>query len=79
MTSEAKFEDYKFTKISVDNFIKRYRMNNLREDLNKLRKDILYFRQLKIDGVKCACRNPIVGSWIRSFRKRLFYLYNRRD
>ena len=51
MTFKPKFAGYKFTKISVDNFIEKYKMNNPQEDLNKLRKEILYFRQLKIDGV----------------------------
>jgi hypothetical protein len=34
MTFKPKFADYKFTKISVDNFIEKYKMDNPKEDLN---------------------------------------------
>ena len=66
MTFKPKFEGYKFTKISVDNFIEKYKMNNPKEDLTKLKKNILYFKQLKKDGVKCYCGNSlwVIGSAI---------------
>lgn len=66
MTFKPRFANYKFTKISVDKFIEQYKKNNPKEDLSKLRKDILYFRQLKTDGVECACGNQlwVIGSAI---------------
>jgi len=64
MTFKPKFAGYQFTKISVDSFIEKYKLNNSKSDLNKLKKNILYFRQLKKDGVKCSCGNSlwIIGS-----------------
>jgi hypothetical protein len=66
MTFRPTFETYKFTKISVDNFIEKYKMNNPKEDLKQLRNDLLYFKQMKSEGAKCTCGNPIwvIGSAI---------------
>ena len=66
MTFKPQFSGYKFTKISVDAFIKEYKKNNPQEDLTKLRKDLFYFRQLKKEGSKCDCGNPlwVIGSAI---------------
>lgn len=47
MNFKPKFANYKFNKISVDNFIEKYRINNPKASLKELRNDILYFRQLK--------------------------------
>jgi len=33
MTFKPKFANYKFIKIPVDNFIEKYKMNNLQEEL----------------------------------------------
>ncbi len=60
MIFKPKFAGYKFTKIPADNFIENYKINNPKEDLKKLRKDIFYFRQLKIDGLKCDCGNSFL-------------------
>lgn len=59
MNFKLKFTNHKFNTISVDSFIEKYRMTNLKEDLKKLRNDILYFKQVKIDGVKCNCINTL--------------------
>lgn len=66
MTFKPQFAGYKFTKISVDAFIEKYKTDNPQEDLTKLRKDIFYCRQLKKDGSKCDCGNPlwVIGSAI---------------
>lgn len=66
MNFKPKFANHQFTKISVDSFIEKYKINNPKEDLMKLRNDILYFRQLKIEGVNCNCGNSIwvIGSAI---------------
>jgi len=56
----------KFAKISVDDFIEKYKMNNPKEDIKKLRNDLLHFRKLKREGVKCNCGDTIwvIGSAI---------------
>lgn len=66
MNSKPKFAGYKFNKISVDNFIEKFKIDNPRENVKKLRNDLLYFRKLKIQGAKCDCGNPIwiIGSAI---------------
>ena len=66
MNFKPNFSNHKFTKISVDSFIEIYKPNNPQADLKKLRNDILYFRQLKIEGVKCNCGNSlwVIGSAI---------------
>lgn len=66
MTFKPKYAGYLFTKISLDNFIKEYEKANPKDDLNKLRKDLLHFKQLKAEGVKCNCGNSlwIIGSAI---------------
>lgn len=58
--------NYHFTKIPVDNFIKDFKKKNPKEDFDQLRKDLLYFRQLKKNGVKCNCGNAlwVIGSAI---------------
>lgn len=47
MNFKLKFTNHKFNTISVDSFIEKYRMTNSKEDLKKLRNDILYFKQVK--------------------------------
>jgi hypothetical protein len=66
MNFKSKFANNKFNKISIDNFIEKYRRDNPQEDLKKLREDILYFKQLKIQGIKCDCGNSlwVIGSAI---------------
>ncbi len=66
MTFKPKFADFKFTKISVDSFIKKHKTSNPQSDIVELKKDLLYFKQLKEDGEKCKCGNLIwvIGSAI---------------
>ena len=66
MNFKPKFANHKFKKISVDFFIEKYKMNNPKEDLEKLRNDIQYFKELKIGGAKCNCGNSlwVIGSAI---------------
>ncbi|MEX6689349.1 hypothetical protein QTN47_17705 [Danxiaibacter flavus] len=66
MTFKPKSEGYKFTKISIDNFIEKYKMSNPKEDLAQLRRNILHIKQLKKDGIKCDCGNSlwVIGSAI---------------
>jgi len=59
MTFKPKYADFKFTKISIDSFIKEHKTSNPNSDIVELKKDLLYFRQLKEEGEKCKCENPI--------------------
>ena len=66
MNSKPKFANHNFNKISVDSFIEKYKKDNPKEDLKQLKNSILYFKQLKKEGVKCNCGNSIwvIGSAI---------------
>ncbi len=66
MTFRPKFANSNFKKISLDNFLKKYSKDNPGMDSKQLRKDLINFRQLKNDGVKCNCGNDlwIIGSAI---------------
>lgn len=66
MTFKPKFSHHKFTLISIDKFIEQHKRNNPQEDLKKLKKDLLHFRQLKMNGVQCNCGNElwVIGSAI---------------
>jgi hypothetical protein len=66
MNFDSKFASYRFNKISVKNFIEKYKMANPKEDIKKLKGDILYFYELKKQGLACDCGNPIwvIGSAI---------------
>lgn len=66
MSFKPGFADYQFKKISIDKFIEQYKMKNPKEDFKTLKEDLLYFRQLQIEGAKCNCGNPIwvIGSAI---------------
>ena len=66
MTFKPKFGDYNFKTISIDCFIEKFSKVNNENDTIQLRKDLIYFRQLKKEGVKCDCGNDIwvIGSAI---------------
>jgi hypothetical protein len=66
MTFKSKFGNDTFNKISVDNFIKKFKKKNPKEDFNRLKKDLLHFKQLKTQGETCNCGNElwIIGSAI---------------
>lgn len=57
---------YKFVPVTIDRFIEKHKLKNPKEDLKKLRSDLLYFKQLKLKGEKCNCGNSIwiIGSAI---------------
>ncbi len=61
MTFKPKYANFKFTKISVDSFIEKHKTSNPNSDIVELKKDLLYFRQLKEDGEVCKCGDQI---WI---------------
>jgi len=60
------FATGKFNKISIDNFLEKYKLSNPKEDITKLKKSIIEFRKLKAAGVKCNCGGSlwIIGSAI---------------
>ena len=64
MNFKPGFTAHEFVKITIDHFIEKHKLKNPKEDLKKLRSDLLYFRQLKLNGEKCNCGNPlwIIGS-----------------
>ena len=66
MIFNINFANLNFVKISMDNFIEKHKTSNPQTDITKLRKDLLHFRQLKINDVECNCGNPIwiIGSAI---------------
>jgi hypothetical protein len=58
------FEPYKFILISIDSFIEKQRINDPKIDTVQLKKDLLHFRKLKADGIKCNCGDElwVIGS-----------------
>ncbi len=64
MSSKPRFGSYKFVPISIDNFIEKQRINDPKTDVVQLKKDLIHFRKLKTDGVKCSCGNDlwVIGS-----------------
>ncbi len=53
-------------KISIDNFIKKYKINNPKDDVKKLKDDLVHFKRLRDEGATCNCGNSIwvIGSVI---------------
>jgi hypothetical protein len=66
MNFRPKGGNYKFNKVSIDSFIEMHIEANPGTDTKQLRKDLIHFRQLKTEGVKCTCGNDIwiIGSAI---------------
>jgi len=66
MIFKPKFGQSNYKYISIDNFIEIYKKDNPNEDFNALKVSLLHFKQLKTNGEKCDCGNPIwiIGSSI---------------
>ncbi|UKJ06938.1 hypothetical protein [Solitalea lacus] len=66
MTFKPEYPASNFQKISIDSFIKKYKASNPNSDIVELNKNLLYFQQLRKDGINCNCGNPIwiIGSAI---------------
>jgi hypothetical protein len=66
MNFNPNFGTNRFKKISADAFIELYKQKNPDLITADLKKDLTYFKKLKLNGEKCNCGNPIwvVGSAI---------------
>ena len=66
MTFKPGFAGGRFQIVSVDSFIKGFRSKNPQWDIQRLREELLHFRELKRKGVTCECGNPlwVIGSAI---------------
>jgi hypothetical protein len=56
----------KFKVITVNKFVNLYKKRNPNTNSDELKKDLIYFKKLKLNGEKCGCGNTIwiVGSAI---------------
>jgi hypothetical protein len=66
MNFKPDFASIELNKISINNFIKKYKIDNPKEDVKKLKDDLIYFKQLRKEGATCNCGNSIwvIGSAI---------------
>lgn len=64
MSFRPRFRSYKFIPISIDSFIEQQKINDPKIDVVQLKKDLIHFRKLKADGIKCRCGNDlwVIGS-----------------
>jgi hypothetical protein len=55
-----------FKYISLDAYIEKHIQSNSGTDSKALKQSLLYFRQIKTEGIKCQCGNElwIIGSAI---------------
>ena len=64
MTFRPKYSNIEFNKISVDNFIRKYKLNNPNADIVQLKSALIHFKELRSEGIKCNCGNSlwVIGS-----------------
>ncbi len=66
MNFKPGFASITMHRISIDKFIRKHKITNPKEDVKKLKDDLIHFRKLRDEGATCHCGNPIwiIGSAI---------------